>query len=434
MKKRKIPYSRIIFDILLIVAATAITTAALLLRKHSILIATVPMLIYAVLSLFNIYQEIVRRISFIFNAVKNDDYSFRFADTPAVTDYALVNYSLNRIKEVLDSAKLQIREKEKYFELIMECANIGIITVMKNGSVVQANSKATNLFGLMRLTHINQLRPISETLADALHKIRNGEQTLVRYVNETGEMSLSLNCSDLKLGERDLRVITIGDVNNELSDKEIESWDKLTRILTHEIMNSLAPVTSISHTLLTSAPDGKEMQSGLQTIHATSKRLMSFVDSFRQVTRLPAPQKTPFYLVELVNEAASLNNLHGEQLETEIDPADTMLYADRMLMSQVMVNLIKNACEATAALGDDRRIGVRSFIDGNERVNIEVSDNGDAIPPEIAENIFTPFLSTKTDGSGIGLAVSRQIVHMHGGTLRLTHNRAGRVAFTIVLD
>ena len=341
MKKRKIPYNLIIFDIVLIVAASAVTTAALLLSKHSILIVAVPMFAYSILSLFNIYQDIIRRISFIFNAVKNDDYSFRFADTPAVTDFALVNYSLNRIKEVLDSAKLQIREKEKYFELIMECANIGIITVMKNGAVVQANSKATNLFGLIRLSHVNQLRPISETLADALMRIRNGEQTLVRYVNETGEMSLSLNCSDLKLGERDLRVITIGDVNNELNDKEIESWDKLTRILTHEIMNSLAPITSISHTLLTAAPDSEEMHSGLQTIHDTSKRLLSFVDSFRQVTRLPTPQKAPFYLLELVNEAASLNDLHDEQFETDIEPVDTMLYADRMLMSQVMVNLIK---------------------------------------------------------------------------------------------
>lgn len=434
MTKRKIPYNRIIFDIVLIIAATAITTVVLIERKYSVLIATVPMFVYSVLSLFNIYHDIIKRIAFIFHAVKNDDYSFRFADTPAVTDNALVNYSLNRIKEVLDSAKLQIREKEKYFELIMECANIGIITVMKNGAVLQANSKATNLFGLIRLSHVNQLRPISETLADALLGIRNGDQTLVRYVNETGEMSLSLNCSDMKLGDKDLRVITIGDVNNELSDKEIESWDKLTRILTHEIMNSLAPVTSISHTLLTADPDNEQMQSGLQTIHATSKRLLAFVDSFRQVTRLPAPQKTPFDLADMVNEAASLNGLHGETFETEIDPADTMIYADRILMSQVMVNLIKNAREATASLGDGKRIRVRSFIDGNERVNIEVSNNGDAIPPEIAENIFTPFFSTKKDGSGIGLAISRQIVHMHGGSLRLTHNRNGRVAFTIILD
>lgn len=434
MKKRKIPYNRIIFDILLIAAASAITTAALLLGKHSILIAAVPMLIYSVLSLFDIYHDIIKRISFIFNAVKNDDYTFRFADSPAVTDSALVNYSLNRIKEVLDSAKLQIREKEKYFELIMECANIGIITVMKNGAVVQANSKATNIFGLMRLTHVNQLRPISDTLADAMHKIRNGEQTLVRYVNETGEMSLSLNCSDMKLGDRDLRVITIGDVNNELSDKEIESWDKLTRILTHEIMNSLAPVTSISHTLLTAAPDSEEMQSGLQTIHATSRRLLAFVDSFRQVTRLPAPQKAPFYLADLVNEAATLNDLGSDEFEVDIDPADTMIYADRTLMSQVMVNLLKNAREAVASMEGTRHIGVRSFIDDNERVNIEVSDNCGPIAPEIAENIFAPFFSTKKNGSGIGLAVSRQIVHMHGGTLRLTHNSHKRVTFTIVLD
>ena len=370
MKKRKIPYNLIIFDIVLIVAASAVTTAALLLSKHSILIVAVPMFAYSILSLFNIYQDIIRRISFIFNAVKNDDYSFRFADTPAVTDFALVNYSLNRIKEVLDSAKLQIREKEKYFELIMECANIGIITVMKNGAVVQANSKATNLFGLIRLSHVNQLRPISETLADALMRIRNGEQTLVRYVNETGEMSLSLNCSDLKLGERDLRVITIGDVNNELNDKEIESWDKLTRILTHEIMNSLAPITSISHTLLTAAPDSEEMHSGLQTIHDTSKRLLSFVDSFRQVTRLPTPQKAPFYLLELVNEAASLNDLipnaNDYVNQTNVKVNCIMAISGQLTSPDIKLDLdLPNEREEVQAL-------VRNYIPDEEQVNMQM--------------------------------------------------------------
>ena len=434
MTKRKIPYNRIVIHIAVIAIAAAVTTASLIKDVRSPLVISVPAMIVAAVSLLDIYRDIMRRLNFIFNAVQNDDYAFRFAENPNVTDYALINYSLNRIKEVLDTAKLQIREKEKYFELIMECADIGIITVMRNGAVLQANSKASNLFGLMRLTHINQLRPTSAALAEALRTIRRGEQRFVQYVNETGDIGLTLSCADLQFGQKELRVITIGDINNELNEKEIESWNKLTRILTHEIMNSLAPVTSISNTLLGAADNDKELHDGLQTIHSTSERLLAFVDSFRQVTRIPAPQKSPFYATEPIDEAVALNDMRGIEFTKRIDPKDTMIYADRNLITQVMVNLLKNAREAVAQGGAGKRIDVYVHIDGAERVNIEVSNNCGPIPPEVAENIFTPFFTTKNGGSGIGLAVSRQIAHLHGGTLRLTRNQPDRVTFTMVLD
>lgn len=217
--------------------------------------------------------------------------------------------------------------------------------------------------------------------------------------------------------------------------KEIESWNKLTRILTHEIMNSLAPVTSISHTLLTAPQDAETLRDGLKTIHTTSERLLQFVDSFRQITRIPAPQRSPFYLAELLAEAAALTDLRGIEFRTRIEPSDMMLYADRTLMSQVLVNLLKNAREAVAELPDGRRrIGVEATIDAEERISIEVCNTGDPIPEEVAANVFTPFFTTKTEGSGIGLALSRQIVRLHGGTLRLTHNTTDRIAFTIGME
>ena len=257
---------------------------------------------------------------------------------------------------------------------------------------------------------------------------------MVRYVNELGEMALSIGCSLLEQGERRLRVITIGDVNNMLNQKEQESWDKLTRILTHEIMNSLAPVTSISHTLLSSSGDAETMRQGLETIHTTSDRLLRFVDSFRAVTRIPAPQKVPFYLSELVTESLSLLPFEGIEVETSIEPENTMLYANRALMSQVMVNLLKNATEALLTQDCQRKITIRSTIDVEERIQIEVTNNGSAIPQEVAENIFTPFFTTKTDGSGIGLAVSRKIIRLHGGSLRLKHNEEDRVTFAVVVE
>ena len=403
-------------------------------NRHAHLIATIPIIIFCLFRLFRIYSELVERLMFVFNAVQNDDYSFRFTENPNITRHALVNQSLNRIKEVMDNAKMQIREREKYFQLIMECANVGIVVVMENGTVAQTNTKALRIVGMERLNHIDQLRILSEELCEAMHRIEPGAQLTARFTTEIGDQNLVLSCSAMEFEGKQLRVISIGNIHEELDRKEVESWEKLTRILTHEIMNSLAPVTSISHTLLSSSGDAETMRQGLETIHATSDRLLRFVDSFRAVTRIPAPQKAPFYLSELVAESLSLIPHEGIEVEVSIEPEDTMLYADRALMSQVIVNLLKNATEALLAQDCKRKITIRSTIDAEERIQIEITNNGSAIPAEVADNIFTPFFTTKTDGSGIGLAVSRQIVRLHGGSLRLKHNDEGRVTFAIVVE
>ena len=429
-----IPYGKIAVYVAVIIATAGIGGYVWAKGHHAYLVVCVPIVVFAIFRLFKLYGEIVHRLMFVFNAVQNNDYSFRFTENPRYTQYAFVNQSLNRIKEVLDNAKLQIKEREQYFQLIMECANVGIVVVMENGTVTQTNSKALRIVGMERLSHIDQLRVLSEELCEAMHSVAPNEQRTVRYATEIGEQSLVLSCSAMEFGGKMLRVISVGNIHEELDRKEVESWEKLTRILTHEIMNSLAPVTSISHTLLSVNADAATMQQGLETIHTTSDRLLRFVDSFRAVTRIPAPQKAPFYLSELVAEACSLTAREGVEVEVSIEPEDTMLYADRALMSQVVVNLLKNATEALADFEGERKITINSTIDAEERIQIEITNNGSAIPAEVAENIFTPFFTTKTDGSGIGLAVSRQIIRLHGGTLRLKHNEEGRVTFAIVVE
>ena len=431
-----IPYGKIAVYVAVIIAVAGIGGYVWAAGHHAYLIVCVPIIIFCIFRLFRLYGVIVKRLMFVFNAVQNNDYSFRFTENPRYTQYAFVNQSLNRIKEVLDNAKLQIKEREQYFQLIMECANVGIVVVMENGTVTQTNSKALRIVGMERLSHIDQLRVLSEELCEAMHAVAPNEQRTVRYATEIGEQSLVLSCSAMEFDGKILRVISVGNIHEELDRKEVESWEKLTRILTHEIMNSLAPVTSISHTLLSSSGDADTMRQGLETIHTTSDRLLRFVDSFRAVTRIPAPQKAPFYLSELVSEALTLTQREGVEIEVNIEPADTMLYADRALMSQVMVNLLKNAVEALSEQENfaDRKITIHSTIDSEERIQIEITNNGSAIPAEVAENIFTPFFTTKADGSGIGLAVSRQIIRLHGGTLRLKHNDEGRVTFAVVME
>ena len=429
-----IPYGKIAVYVAVIIAMAGIGGYVWAAGHHAYLIVCVPIILFCIFRLFRLYGVIVKRLMFVFNAVQNNDYSFRFTENPRYTQYAFVNQSLNRIKEVLDNAKLQIKEREQYFQLIMECANVGIVVVMENGTVTQTNSKALRIVGMERLSHIDQLRVLSEELCEAMHAVAPNEQRTVRYATEIGEQSLVLSCSAMEFDGKMLRVISVGNIHEELDRKEVESWEKLTRILTHEIMNSLAPVTSISHTLLSSSGDAETMRQGLETIHTTSDRLLRFVDSFRAVTRIPAPQKAPFYLSELVAEACSLTAREGVDVEVRLEPEDTMLYADRALMSQVFVNLLKNATEALSEQEGERKITIHSTIDAEERIQIEFTNSGSAIPVEVAENIFTPFFTTKTDGSGIGLAVSRQIIRLHGGSLRLKHNEEGRVTFAIVVE
>ncbi len=432
--KRGVPYGPITLYLLLVVGLVVLSCLLCNDGHYSWLMLTVPVAVWSTFKLYGIYSELIERLRFILNAVQNNDYSFRFAENPRYSRHAAINHFLNRIKEVLDKTKLEIREKERYFELIMEYANIGIITATPTGVVMQTNSKAMQMLGLPRLSHFDQLRPLGEELWMGVKSVAPSEQRVVKVTNEFGEASLMVSCAEMQFNERTVRVYSLGNIHEELDRKEIESWEKLTRILTHEIMNSLAPVTSISHTLLLEDKSEEDMRRGLESIHATSGRLLDFVGAFREVTRIPLPQKSPFSLLGLVEEVVELIPHEGVRVEIRVEPEDTMLYADRAQISQVLVNLMKNAVEALAETEGERQITISSTIEKDESIRVELTNNGPAIPPELTENIFTPFFTSKSEGSGIGLAVSRQIVRLHGGSLRLKHNATGAVTFSMHIE
>ena len=436
MRKNKIPYRRIMCFVILLVITSISTGILLTIKAWMFLVITVPLLVFSISRLINVYKSVIGRLDFIIRAVRNDDYSFRFTENPDYTENAFVNYSLNEIKTVMDEKKLLMREDEKNFELIMECANIGIMLLMENGNIVHSNSKMLEIFSLHRISHIEHLRNHSEDLVEILKNIKPSEQKSVKYYTEIGETNLVLSCSEIHYKGKDLRVVTVGNINKELDNQEVEVWEKLTRILTHEIMNSLAPITSISNTLIDNINDSEKVGEGLEIIHSTSDWLMQFVNSFRQVTRVPTPQKTPFFLKELIDDAVALIDFGKIKINININPEDTLLYADRSQMSQVIVNLLKNAIESCDNNADDKdySVEVQSHLDSEERIHIEVSNNGGKISEEIAENIFMPFFTTKRDGSGIGLAISRQIIRLHGGTINLSKNTEEKVAFMIIVE
>ena len=405
MTERRLPLLRPLLLVALLVAASVLLGWLVASGHHGFLFPVAVLIAVIAWKLVNIYRGIIKNLDFVFSAVRSNDFSFRFVDNPLRTKHAVVNYSLNRIKEVLDEAKAKAADKEKYFEALIECANIGILILLENGTVKQYNGKAMNLLGVPMLCHVERLRQISPDLADTLLAITPMEQKSVCFATESGDVNLLFNCASMQYEGHMLRVVSIDNINKELAPQEGLARD-----------------------------NADVLQQGLETLHSTSDRLMQFVDSFRSVTRIPPPKKAPFYLLDLLNEVCTLIAHGNVKLTIAVDPADTMIYADRGQLQQVIVNLVKNAVEACVQHDGVQWVELRSHIAPDERVHIEVSNGGGAIPADVAANIFTPFFTTKQDGSGIGLAVSKQIIRLHGGVLRLSHNSDERVTFLIVLD
>lgn len=434
MKNDGISYGPLVEQLVLLVLATAGLGAILASGFYIFSILFVPLVGLCIYRIIRRYGESIRRVTFMFNAIDNDDLTFRFRDDEAEADNRMLNTALNRIKEIIVRAKLRAEERERYYQLIMECARTGLVTVNDAGSVYQANGEALRIFGLPRMTHIRQTETSMPEACRALQEIRTGQRLHVKEMTEAGEVNLSLTCAEIMLDQKRLRVIAVSDIDDYLAQTQIESWSKLTRILTHEIMNSLAPITSLSDTLLhLGRPLDTDVAQGLETISATSRRLTAFVETFRRFTRIPEPQKAPVEVRGLLERAAALVATPQVGITVDVQPAEMLVYADEGLVSQVVVNLLKNAREAVAAQ-PDARIDIRARIDEGENIRIDVTDNGKAIPAAVTENIFTPFFTTKADGSGIGLSVSRRIMQLHNGSLRLTSNTDHRVTFTLLFE
>ncbi len=378
-----------------------------------------------------LYRRNARKVAFMFDAIDNADYAFKYATEGRFSNDKLVNNSLNRITKILFQAKAEAVQKEKYYELIMNSITTGIIVIDDNGYIFQTNNEALRLLGLTVFTHAKQLKRIDENLEELLISIKPGEKHQTSFQNERGIVHLSIRVSEMTLQDKHVRIIAINDINSELDDKEIDSWIRLTRVLTHEIMNSITPVTSLSETLLSIHGDAnKDIRNGLEVISSTGKSLISFVESYRKFTHIPTPHPTLFYVKKfterMVQLATHQNNYPNIKIIIDVEPEDLIVYADENLITQVVLNLLKNAMQAIGAEQKDGHIIVKGYCNEDETVFIEVTNNGPTIPPEEAEHIFVPFFTTKEGGSGIGLSISRQIMRLSGGSITLKSVQATR--------
>ena len=398
-----------------------------------------PTLLWSVWGFYRTYTYHTRKVSFLLDAIENNDSSIHFYERIPDQDTSQVNVMLNRIACMLQGIKLETIQQEKYYELILDFVETGIVVVDEKGVVQQKNRKALELLGMEVFTHVKQLGRVSEAMEKAFREVLPGQIMQVEYTHERGTMTLCLKGSSIRIHEQTLRIIALNDISHELDEREIDSWIRLTRVLTHEIMNSLTPVTSLSEMLLTlpGAANDEELRQGLETIHTTGKGLASFVMSYRKLTRLPSPEPTlidvrPF-LERMVQLAKHQHPSPNICITLEEVQEDLMAFADESMLTQVLTNLLKNAVQAIG-VSQEGEIRLRASVDAQESVRIEVSNNGPKIAPEIAEQMFVPFFTTKTEGSGIGLSLSKQMMRLNGGTLTLLPYRNEWTTFVVTLS
>lgn len=380
--------------------------------------------------LYRHYRRNIKKVIFLFDAIDNVDFSFNFPMQGVSKNDRILHQSLNRIKAFLQHTREEQMEREKYYEKILNMVDAGIMVVDSHDNVLQHNQAALRLLDTDVLTHLNQVR---EKLKDE-HLSKHETATMIK--------------------DKPVRIIAISDVSHELSNQEIDSWIKLIRVLTHEIMNTITPVTSLSETLLKeleedmhwegrfatspNSPKEKDLRIGLETIHKTGTELLSFVNNYRRFTHVPQPQPSLFYVEPFLNRMALLCN---HEVSIEVAPKDLIVYADESLIAHVVTNLLKNAVEAikekeSTEVSEDKHafIRIKAYANEQEAIVIDVTNNAGIIPDDIAAHIFIPFFTTKKEGSGIGLSLSRQIMRVSGGTLSLHQNKEeNTTTFRIVI-
>ncbi|QIK54415.1 GHKL domain-containing protein [Dysgonomonas sp. HDW5B] len=425
---KSIEYKLIIF-VLLLILSVALTTYLITQQEYVYIGVSVLLMLYSLKSLYSHYKKFNQNILFLLNALDNGDYSFHFTEAKTSKREKELNQMMNRIKDILTRARKEVIENEKFLSLIIESVSTGIIILDPNNNVHATNHATNQLLGLPVFTHLNQLKPIDESLPELFKNLEVKDNTQIKIANEREEIQISLNVSKITLKKGTMKVITLNNIGNELEAKEMESWIRLIRVMTHEIMNSIAPITSLTETLLFSykmqsaeAPDDslrRNTVDALETISSTAKGLITFVDSYRKFTGVPTPQFRKFELVPLLEKVLHLesSNMEEKGIESSIIYTNKHieLNADEGQITQILVNIIKNAVEAIN--NSKGKIEIR-VSESENKVSIDIYNNGDPIPSEIAAHIFIPFFTTKDYGTGIGLSVSRYIMRLHGGNLK----------------
>ena len=378
-----------------------------------------------------------RILNSFLQSIRYSDFSRTFQVESTDTSLNKLKTTLNEVIQDFQTVRAEKEESYHYLQTVIQHIGIALIAYQHDGSVELINNATKKLFQIRNMNNVQVLTEYSPDLVQKLLTIKHGENALVKIREKDDLLQLSIYGTEFKIHNRNIMLVSIKNIQHELDEKEMESWQKLIRVLTHEIMNSITPISSLSSTVNllmddiiaslnqkvgcdNEMEDLQEINSALKTIHKRTEGLIHFVNTYRNLTRIPTPNFSIFPVARLLQNVYQLhrNEMESKNIRCElsVEPASLELSADEQLIEQVLINLIKNALHALENR-DNGVITLKAFLNKRGKITIQVSDNGPGILPEVLDKIFIPFFSTKPQGSGIGLSLSRQILRLHAGNI-----------------
>lgn len=374
-------------------------------------------------------RKIIGKIDFMSDALDSGETAFRYSESRWRN--RRLNKSLNRLRSIFETEKADIRERERYFGTMLDHVQSGVI-VIDGEKIDYSNTVAKGFLGMAEISSLRQIGRISPDLANAFREASEMESR-ASFISERGTVQFSISACTARLHGKEVSIVTFNDITREMENNESESWTRLIRVLTHEIMNTVTPVASLSSALSQNLDSysAEDIRSALGTIASSSEGLISFVQSYRSLTHISAPVRKAFYLKDLANDSVNIAKANWPSVNVlyrELS-SDVILYADYGQMSQVLNNLIKNAVQAGAG-----NVSITASIDKREQTVIDIANDGEPISASGQEQLFVPFYTTKgSSGTGVGLSLCRQIVRLNGGTIKLSSSTPEATVFTIVM-
>jgi two-component system nitrogen regulation sensor histidine kinase NtrY len=406
----------------------------------------IPVIVIQIIGIYHYLNRVNRKLTLFLESIRYEDFSIRFsADNKLGKSFQALNHQFNEVLEAFRQTRAEKEANLKYIDTIVQHINIGVLSFDMEGKIELINPAAFRLLGIYRLRNIGELKTLHPGLADLLMGLHSGNKILYRTQQE---QQLSIHAATVRLQGRLVKLISLQNIHSELQQKELEAWQNLTKILRHEIMNSVTPIVSLIGTMreivdLDIAPDMQhpeaiaDLREALETVESRSKGIMNFVNAYRDYTTLPKPQFTTVNVKTLINSVSNL--LQPELKQAGISyheniQSNTMeLHADIAQLQMVLINLVKNAMDALEAR-QQPVIHLNAFINNLQQICIEVTDNGPGIDSDAMDKIFIPFFTTKKKGSGIGLSLSQQIIQLHGGQLKVSSPNEKGTTFYILFN
>ena len=397
-------------------------------------------LLFQVAALLRLVTTTNRQLSRFLQAVKYADFSQSFRNRGLDSSFTELGGAFDELIERFRSERSEKEAQAAYLHAFVEQIPIAVLALNEDGSIPVSNSALRRLIHRQKIDHLAQITDYSRALSDTFSKLQPGQERSLQITHDEDTLHLMLSCSILRSRGEQQKLISIQNIQGALDAKEIQAWQNLIRVMTHEIMNSITPITSLAGTsaqyldeasqlLARSEYEGNDLQallgdigSAITTIGNRSQGLMRFVESYRSLTHLPMPKMRQFRLARLFASVTHLMSeqakAHGVCILTSCHPETLELQADPELLEQALINLVRNAIEATGDVNNPQ-IELGAVLKDRGRVEISVTDNGSGIEAENLENIFIPFFSTKRGGSGIGMSIVKQIVKLNGGNVKV---------------